>query len=51
MKIIIRRRAPEGDFGFTVFMPPCYDKIIAGRESKKLRGTLKKWIAQTVTTA
>jgi hypothetical protein len=32
-------------------MPPCYGKIIAGCESKKLRGTLKKRIAQTVTTA
>jgi hypothetical protein len=32
----------EGDFGFTIFMPPCYGEIIAGRELKKLRGTLKK---------
>jgi hypothetical protein len=41
-KIIFRRRAADGDFGFTVFTRSCYDKIIAGRESKKLRGTLKK---------
>jgi hypothetical protein len=32
-------------------MCPCYGEIIAGRESKKLRGTLKKRIAKAVTTA
>jgi len=31
-------------------MPSCYGKIIIGRESKKMRGSLKKRIAQTVTT-
>jgi hypothetical protein len=41
-KIIFRRRAADGGFGFTVFMPPSYDKTIAGRESKKLRGPLRK---------
>jgi hypothetical protein len=40
----------DGDFGFTVFMPSCYGKIITGRESKKMRGSLKKRIAQIVTT-
>jgi hypothetical protein len=49
-KIILRRRAVDGDFGFTVFMPSCYGKIITGRESKKMRGSLKKRIAQIVTT-
>jgi hypothetical protein len=32
-------------------MRPCYGEIIAGRESKKMRGPLKKRIAKTVTTA
>jgi hypothetical protein len=41
-KIIIRRRAVDGGFGFTGFMPSCYGKFITGRESKKLRGPLKK---------
>jgi hypothetical protein len=41
-KIIFRRRTADRDFGFTVFMQPRYGKMIAGCESIKMRGTLKK---------